>query len=173
MVGPAWYGAYLFQPSTGLNTPERPTGGRRPADVGRAARRSTTGDVGGGLWIMSSHTAQPKAGRRAGDLAGHVQRRHKVFPLGYPAYVPAAKNWIAAQDAQPLLCQPVGIGLRPSGYRGMGGLVAHPYSTDAIWNSTSHLNLSKGIYRVPSCANFGTQLKNYAQSDGYSVVSKA
>ena len=52
-------------------------------------------------------------------------------------------------------------------------MVPTRFATDAIWNSTVTPQLVQGQSVSSQLANFGNQLKNYAQSDGYTVVSKA
>lgn len=171
MVGPAWYGAYLFQPSTGLDTPKGQLAAAAPLSWGGGARVST-GDVGGGLWIMSSHTAQPK---QAAALVTWLATSNAAQSIssGYPAYAPAAKNWIAAQDASHYYASPLASVFAQAATEVWAGWSPTRYSTDAIWNSTVTPQLVEGHLPGSELANFGTQLKNYAQSDGYSVVSKA
>lgn len=171
MVGPAWYGAYLFQPSTGLNTPKGVLAAAPPLKWAGSST-TTTGDVGGGLWIMSSHTTQPKA---AAALITWLATSWPAQSIstGYPAYAPVAKKWIAQVDSSGYYAKPLGPVFAQAAGEVWAGWSPTRYATDAIWNSTVTPQLVQGHSVSSELANFGTQLKNYAQSDGYTVVSKA
>lgn len=64
MVGPAWYGGAIFDSTSGLNSAKGTIEAAAPL-TWAGNKTTTTGDVGGGLWIMSSHSAK-SAGRGAG-----------------------------------------------------------------------------------------------------------
>jgi ABC-type glycerol-3-phosphate transport system substrate-binding protein len=169
MVGPAWYGAYLFQPSTGLNTPKGQLAAAAPLSWGGGS--TYTGDVGGGLWIMSSHTTQPKA---AASLLTWLATSWTAQSIssGYPAYAPVAGKWIAEQDSSGYYASPLAKVFASAAPEVWTGWSPVRYSTDAVWNSTVTPALTEGKTLASQLPNFGAQLKNYAQSDGYTVVSK-
>jgi multiple sugar transport system substrate-binding protein len=170
MVGPAWYGAYLFQPSTGLNTPKGQLAAAPPLRWAGDSQ-TTTGDVGGGLWIMSSHTTQPKAAAALVTWLATSWTAQSISS-GYPAYVPAAAKWIAEQDASGYYAKPLASVFAQAAGEVWSGWSPTRYATDSVWNSTVTPQLVQGQSVSSQLPNFGTQLKNFAQSDGYSVVSK-
>ncbi len=171
MVGPAWYGAYLFQPSTGLNTPKGQLAAAPPLKWAGSSQ-TTTGDVGGGLWIMSSHTTQPKAAAALVKWLATSWTAQSISS-GYPAYVPVASKWIAEQDSSGYYAKPLASVFAQAANEVWSGWSPTRFATDAIWTSTVTPQLVQGQSVSSQLANFGNQLKNYAQSDGYTVVSKA
>ena len=62
--------------------------------------------MGGGLWIMSSHASNPQAVAKVlvGLATSTVSQN---LSQGYPGYIPAAKSWIAAQDASGFWATPL------------------------------------------------------------------
>jgi multiple sugar transport system substrate-binding protein len=120
---------------------------------------------------MSSHTTQPKA------AAAMITWLATSWPAqsistGYPAYAPVATKWIAQEDASGYYAKPLASVFAQAAGEVWSGWSPTRYATDAIWNSTVTPQLVQGHSVSSQLANFGTQLKNYAQSDGYTVVSK-
>src|SRR5271166_2809430 len=96
LPGPSWFGGAVLDTTSGLNVPK---GQIAIAPIPQWPGSSTvsTGNVGGGTWLLSAHTAHLK---EAADfitwVTGNNAWQDSLTP-GYPAYVPAAKVWLAHQ----------------------------------------------------------------------------
>lgn len=115
LPGPAWFGGAVFSNPSGLNVPK---GQIAAALIPQWPGTSTpsTGNVGGGTWLLSAHSAHLKA---AVDFITWVTTDNGyqgALAPGFPAYVPAAKVWLAhqstsgyyASDISPVLQQAAG-----------------------------------------------------------------
>jgi hypothetical protein len=121
---------------------------------------------------MSSHTTQPKAAAALVKWLATSWTAQSISS-GYPAYVPVASKWIAEQDSSGYYAKPLASVFAQAANEVWSGWSPTRYATDAVWNSTVTPQLVQGHSVSSQLANFGNQLKNYAQSDGYTVVSKA
>ena len=172
MVGPAWYGGSIFQPSGGSVEPTNGTMAAAPPLRWAGGSRTTTGDVGGGLWMMSSHATGAVAKAALSMLVWlDTNPGSQLVSPGYPAYVPVAKRWIVKEDTSGYYAAPLaGVFARASG-EVWSGWSQTRYDTYGIWNSTVSANLLTGHTVLSELPNFAATIKNYAQLDGYTVVS--
>ncbi len=169
MVGPAWYGGAIFQSNSSLNSPKGTIAAYPPLSWNGG--RAWTGDVGGGLWIMSSHTSQPKLAASALVWLA-TSTGSQSLSQGYPGYVPAAKQWIAAQDASGYYASPLAPTFATAAPEVWTGWAETPWDAFGIWASTATPNLVAGQSVSSQLAGVGAAFSNYAQSAGYQVVSK-
>jgi ABC-type glycerol-3-phosphate transport system substrate-binding protein len=91
IVGPSWFGQYLFADS--LKVPAGQLAAAAPlkwADDSKAY----TGDVGGGVWYVSSHSKNIAAASKFAQFVTTATSVQAGAPT-YPAYAPAAKAWLA------------------------------------------------------------------------------
>jgi ABC-type glycerol-3-phosphate transport system substrate-binding protein len=89
--GPSWYGQYLFNSAFKVPAGQIATA----APLSWAGEQGTaTGNVGGGLWMVSSHSKNLQA---ATDLASWLttSTENQANAPTYPAYQPAAQAWLA------------------------------------------------------------------------------
>src|SRR6185369_8180341 len=96
MPGPAWYGGAVFQ-----GTLKTPAGKIAVAPALKWADQSTpvTGNVGGGTWWLSSHTAHLDAAKDFLTWVATNDAYQVELSPGYPAYAPAAANWLKKQQS--------------------------------------------------------------------------
>lgn len=93
LVGPSWYGADLFP---GLV----PKGDLAAADpLSWAGQKPATGEVGGGLWFMSSHAKDPAAAAAMLTWLS-TSWASQGISVGYPAYVADQTKWVAGQKVR-------------------------------------------------------------------------
>ena len=96
LPGPAWYGGAVFDTATGLNVPKGQIA-VAPMPQWPGSSTVSTGNVGGGTWLLSAHTAHLKeAVNFITWVTGNNAWQNSLTP-GYPAYAPAAKVWLAHQ----------------------------------------------------------------------------
>src|SRR6201996_5521810 len=90
-VGPSWEGQYLF--NTAFKTPAGEMAAAAPLKWAGQSTAST-GDVGGGIWMVSSHSQNLKA---AVAFAEWMTTNTGILADAppSPAYVPGAKAWLA------------------------------------------------------------------------------
>jgi ABC-type glycerol-3-phosphate transport system substrate-binding protein len=168
MPSPVWFDGSVFDTPTGLNTPKgQMAAAPVPQWPGTAA--ATTGDVGGGLWFLSAHSAHLK---QAVDFVTWVTTSDAYqgdLAPGLPAYAPAAKVWLAnqqssgyfANDIVPAVQQAAGQIWQDWGYG--------KYSQEAIWAATVTPGITAGKTIVSMLPAWQTAITNYATAAGYQV----
>ncbi len=168
MPSPVWFDGSVFDTPTGLNTPKGQMAAA-PVPQWPGTATATTGDVGGGLWFLSAHSAHLKA---AVDfitwVTTSVAYQGDLAP-GLPAYAPAAKVWLAnqqnsgyfANDIVPAVQQAAGQIWPDWGYG--------KYSQEAIWAATVTPGITAGKTIVSMLPAWQTAITNYATAAGYKV----
>jgi multiple sugar transport system substrate-binding protein len=169
MVGPAWYGGSIFAPSSALNIPKGQMAAAPPLQWAGSSQK-LTGDVGGGLWIISSHTTQPKAAAALVTWMATNSASQFLSP-GYPAYKPVASKWIAKEDASGYYVNPLAPVFAQAAGEVWPGWSQTRYDVYGIWNSTVSPGLLEGKSVSSLIPGFAASIKNYAMTDGYTVVS--
>lgn len=166
MVGPAWYGQYLFPGIV-------PKGDLAVADpLSWGSGPTYTGEVGGGLWFMSSHVTGATKALTASILTWlSTSYGSQGISPGYPAYVADENQWIAAQQASGLYSNQIAPVFAKAATEVWGGWSPVPWSTDSVFGSTVVTGLNSGSTMTSQLANYASQLADYAQSDGYTVVT--
>jgi ABC-type glycerol-3-phosphate transport system substrate-binding protein len=163
MPGPAWYATALFHDTlkvpAGQITAAMPLKWENESPV-------TTGQVGGGPWIISRHSKNLKA---AGDFVTWATTEFNDKRPGYPAYPPLASSWLAtladdsyfAEDPTPALKGAVNLI-----WRGWN-LVTYP--DQPVWSNTVVTKLVAGKPLSSLMQPFGDGLAHAAQAAGYQV----
>ncbi|WP_329466936.1 ABC transporter substrate-binding protein [Streptomyces sp. NBC_01431] len=166
MPGPAWFGGALFR-----DTFKIPAGqiAAAPAPQWKDDSSPATGNVGGGTWLLSAHSAHIKAATHfltwvttSDDYQG------KVAP-GYPAYAPAAATWLAAQKSQGYYADDITKPLQDAATQVWPGWGSGQFSQEAIWASTVKPGLTAGKTIVSLLPAWQDAIGKYAQADGYKV----
>jgi len=165
--GPAWY--------AGRAVPEPRRRQRQARPVGRPLRRSTwstgdkvTGNVGGGVWYASSHTANPQGVKAF--LQFIVSDEKTAGTGGLPAYKAAADKWLAAQAGERLLRRR----LRGGPCRRRRGTVWSGWgfpnlSPETAWAKVITPGLAAGKTIADLSADWQKEMQNEAQVAGYTV----
>jgi ABC-type glycerol-3-phosphate transport system substrate-binding protein len=167
-VGPSWYGQYLF------NAAFKVPAGRiaaAPPLTWTGETGTATGNVGGGIWMISSHSANLKA---ATDVASWLTTSSDNLADAptYPAYVPGAKAWLAnpanknyfANDVSPVFLAAAGEVW--TGWSNTKFSDATPWSTTVLPALTAGKSLSEVL---PAWQD---AITNQARSVGYTVTTK-
>ncbi len=90
---------------------------------------------------------------------------------GYPAYVADETQWIAAQQASGLYSNEIAPVFAKAATEVWQGWSPVPWSTDSVFGSTVVTGLNSGSTMSSQLAGFASQLADFAQSDGYTVVT--
>ncbi|MEV6643813.1 extracellular solute-binding protein [Amycolatopsis sp. NPDC051371] len=166
MPGPSWFGGSVFQESF-----KTPAGQIAAAPLPQWAGdpSPSVGNVGGGTWLLSAHSANLKD---ATDFLTWVTTsddyQGKVSP-GYPAYAAAAKTWLAQQSSSKYYANDVAVPLQAAAPQVWPGWGYGQFSQEAIWAATVTPGLTAGKTIVSLLPEWQTAITNYARSAGYEV----
>jgi multiple sugar transport system substrate-binding protein len=166
LPGPSWFGGSLFQDA--FKTPARQIA-VAPMPQWSGDPEPATGNVGGGTWLLSAHSANVKA---AADFLTWVTTSNdyqaKVAP-GYPAYAPAAKAWLANQAARRYYADDIGETLQTAAGQVWSGWGYGQFSQEAIWAATVIPGVNAGKTIVSLLPAWQDAVVNHARANGYKV----
>ena len=165
MPGPAWYGGAVFK--DGLKTPAKQIA-VAPMPQWQGDTSPATGNVGGGTWLLSKHSTHIKA---ATDFLKWVTTDNAYQgekAPGFPAYAPAAENWLKAQDASGYFAGDL-TALKDASSQVWSDWGSGQFSQEAIWAATVKPGLTQGKTIESLLPAWQDSITKYAQADGYKV----
>jgi multiple sugar transport system substrate-binding protein len=170
LPGPAWFGGAVFDSASGLNTPKGQLAvAAMPQWPGTAT--PSTGDVGGGLWLLSAHSRHLTA---AVDfltwVTGNNAYQDNLAP-GYPAYGPAATVWLANQAKSGYYASDIAAPLQQAAGQVWSGWGYGQFSQEAIWASAIVPGITTGKTITSMLPAWQSSISEHAQADGYTVSS--
>jgi ABC-type glycerol-3-phosphate transport system substrate-binding protein len=162
MPGPAWYGLGVFHDT--LHLPDGQITAAPPLQWDTETP-VTTGQVGGGPWIVSKHSKNMKA---AGDF---VTWETTVFKAkgGYPAYGPLADAWLGDLAKNPFFAADPGPALKAAAGQIWQGWSLVTYPDQPVWSNTVVTKLVAGDSLSSLLKPLGDALAQAAQAQGYQV----
>ncbi|SEO76692.1 ABC transporter substrate-binding protein [Actinacidiphila rubida] len=166
MPGPSWFGGALFQGT--FKTPAHQIS-VAPMPRWSADAASTSGNVGGGTWLMSAHSANLKAAAAFLTWVTTSDDYQAKLAPGYPAYAPAAKNWLAKQGSSGYFAGDISAPLQAAANQVWPGWGYGQFSQEAVWAATLTPKLTAGQSIVSLLPAWKTAIANYARADGYKV----
>ena len=164
MPGPAWYAQAVFD--DGLHVPA----GEMTASNALAwgDEPVTTGQVGGGPWIISRHAKDSDA---AADFVTWVTTEFDPTARpGYPAYAPAAEVWLKGLADSPYFAADPTPALKTAADQIWQGWSLVTYPDQPVWSDTVVTKLVAGDSLSSLMEPFGDALKDAAEAAGYAVV---
>ncbi|MFI0724433.1 ABC transporter substrate-binding protein [Streptomyces sp. NPDC021224] len=168
MPGPSWFGGALFQGS--FKTPAHRIA-VAPMPRWSADSASTSGNVGGGTWLLSAHSTNLRA---AADFLTWVTTsddyQARLAP-GYPAYSAAAKDWLAKQASSDYFSGDIAAPLQAAAEEVWPGWGYGQFSQEAVWAATVTPQLTAGKSMVSLLPAWQTAVANYARAAGYKVTT--
>ena len=166
MPGPAWYGLGVFDST--LHVPAGQMTAAPPLQW--ESEPVTTGQVGGGPWIVSRHSKNMKA---AGDFVTWettvFNAKGKDARPGYPAYGPLADEWLADLAKNPFFAADPGPALKAAAGQIWQGWSLVTYQDQPVWSNTVVTKLVQGSSLSSLLKPFGDALAQAAQAQGYQV----
>ena len=168
MPGPSWYAQAVFQATlhipAGQITAAMPLQWENETPI-------TTGQVGGGPWIISRHS------KNLATAADFVKWSTTVFnPTGadarpgLPAYGPVAAQWLAAQAKNPYYASDPTPALKAASSLIWQGWNLVTYPDQPVWSNTVVTALVAGKSLSSLMQPFGNALGQAAQAAGYQVT---
>jgi ABC-type glycerol-3-phosphate transport system substrate-binding protein len=170
MPGPAWFGQALFDQT--LHVPAKQITAAPPLRWG-SETPVTTGQVGGGPWIISRHSANLTT---AADFVVWATTVYNptgadVRP-GYPAYAPAATRWLQIQADNPYFAADPGPALQAAASQIWSGWNLVTFPDQPVWSNTVVTQLVAGKSLSSLLGPLGTALGQAAQAAGYAVTQQ-
>ncbi|MFF9808395.1 ABC transporter substrate-binding protein [Streptomyces coeruleorubidus] len=165
MPGPAWFGGAVFK--DGLKTPAGQIA-VAPIPQWQGDSSPSTGNVGGGTWLLSQHSTHLKA---ATDFLKWVTT-DKAYQgekaPGFPAYAPVAETWLKGQDASGYFASDLSA-LATASSQVWPGWGSGQFSQEAIWAATVKPGLTQGKTIVSMLPAWQESIVKHAESNGYKV----
>ncbi|MCX5599323.1 extracellular solute-binding protein [Streptomyces phaeochromogenes] len=165
LPGPSWYGQVLFNST--FKTPKGQVTAAAPLKF-EGDTTNYTGNVGGGLWFVSSHSKNLKA---ASDLVTWMttSNDYQATAGTYPAYKQAATAWLDNQATTGYFAGDIGPTFQQAAERVWPGWSATQYSQEAIYASTVVPALNSGKSLTETLGAWQTAITDKAKSLGYTV----
>ncbi len=166
MPGPSWYGQVLFN-----ETFKTPAGqiAAAPALKFASDPATYTGSVGGGIWMVSSHSKNLKAGA---DFVRWVTTDANFLKTSgtYPAYKSAAEAWLREQASKNYFAADVApVFEAAAGQVWPDWAATTQYSQEGIYSSTILPALTAGETLTSKLPDWQTAIEQKARSLGYQV----
>ena len=171
MPGPTWYAQGVFEPTLKI-----PAGEMTAALPLRwRSEPLTTGQVGGGPWVVSRHTKNLAAALDFVKFATtSLAVKAKPGPLspGYPSYGPVATVWLKNLNKDPYFAAPPGGPMKVAAALVWKGWSMVTYQDQPVWSNSVVTGLVAGQSLSSLLPALGSGLSNNAKAAGYKVVSK-
>jgi ABC-type glycerol-3-phosphate transport system substrate-binding protein len=167
-VGPSWYGQYLF--NSAFKTPAEEIAAAPPLKWDGQST-TYTGDVGGGIWMISSHSQNIKAATAVAEWLTTNTGNLANAPT-YPAYVPGAKAWLANPANKDYFADDVTSVFINAANEIWTGWSNTKFSDATPWSNAVLPALTAGKSLSAALPGWQTAIVNEAKSVGYTVVAK-
>ena len=171
MPGPTWYAKDIFGGT--LKVPAGEMTAAMPLRWNNEA--PTTGQVGGGPWIVSKHSKNVAAAIDFVKFATtSVAVKSKPGPLspGYPSYGPTATLWLKNLNKDPYFAAPPGAAMKAAAALVWKGWSMVTYPDQPVWSTAVVTQLVAGKSLSDQLPALGEGLSNNAKAAGYKVVNK-
>ncbi|NIY69408.1 solute-binding lipoprotein [Streptomyces malaysiensis] len=165
MPGPSWFGGALFKDTFKTRTKQI---GAAPIPQWSGETSPSTGNVGGGTWLLSQHSAHLKAATDFLTWVTTDNTYQSEVPPGFPAYAPAAEGWLKHQNDSGYYAGDIGV-LKDASTQVWSGWGSGQFSQEAIWAATVKPALTQGKSIVSLLPAWQDSIVKYAKSNGYKV----
>ena len=164
--GPSWYGKYLFDSAFKIPAGQMAAAGPLTWEGETTA---ATGNVGGGVWMVSSHSKNLKA---ATDLATWLTTStdFQANAPTYPAYVPAAKAWLANPVNKQYFATDVSDVFQKAADLVWTGWSNTKFSDATAWSSVVLPALTSGKMLTATLPQWQSAIVDEAKSLGYTIA---
>ncbi|MCU1535534.1 MAG: putative transporter substrate-binding protein [Glaciihabitans sp.] len=167
-VGPSWYGQYIF--NGGFKTPAGQIAAANPM-TWDGETTAATGNVGGGVWMISSHSTNLKAATAITEWLTTSDANQGSAPT-YPAYGPAAKVWLANPANSKYFASDVSGAFTTAANEVWTGWSNTKFSDATAWSSVVLPALTAGKTLTETLPAWQAAIVDEAKSVGYTVTTK-
>ena len=167
-VGPSWYGQYLFD--SAFKTPAGQIAAAAPLTWDGQSTAST-GDVGGGIWMVSSHSKNLKAAAALATWLTTSTENLQDAPT-YPAYISGAKAWLANPANKDYFADDVSTVFLAAADEVWTGWSNTKFSDATPWSNAVLPALTAGKSLTSVLPAWQSAIVNEAKSVGYTVVTQ-
>jgi len=168
MPGPSWFATSLFRDT--LHMPAGEITAATPLQWNNETP-ITTGQVGGGPWIISKHS------KNLATAADFVTWATTVFNppapnqrAGYPAYGPLASQWLTSMASDPYFAADPTPALKAAAADIWKGWSIVTYPDQPVWSNTVVTGLVAGKSLTSLLPALGSALAQAAQAANYQVT---
>lgn len=172
-IGAIWQGGAIYPNTSGSNGPGTNVMEAYPPPVATNGAH-VTGSIGGGLWMVTSHSTQPKA---AAALVQYMVTSPKIqgdpkVTQGLPAYAPDQDAWLASLKG--VFANPTATiaAIKQAAGEIWTGWSPVPWSVESIFGNTVTPGLVAGGTFSSALTTLAANIKSAAQSAGWQVRSK-
>ncbi|MFJ6729203.1 ABC transporter substrate-binding protein [Streptomyces sp. NPDC091281] len=166
--GPSWYGQYLFKAA--FKAPAKQIAAAPPL-TWQGESTVATGNVGGGVWMVSSHSANLKASTDLVTWLTTSDENQAGAPT-YPAYTKAADAWLANPANSGYFAGDVGPAFREAADAVWTGWSNTRFSDATAWSSIVLPALTAGKSLTETLPAWQQEIANEAKSQGYKVTTR-
>jgi ABC-type glycerol-3-phosphate transport system substrate-binding protein len=166
--GPSWYGQYLF--NTAFQTPSGQIGAAAPL-TWPGETTAATGNVGGAVWMVSSHSANLKTST---DLVTWLttSNDNQASAPTYPAYAPAAQAWLANPVNKNYFATDISGVFQQAADEVWTGWSNTKFSDATAWSSVVLPALTAGQSLTATLPAWQSAISDEAKADGYAVTNQ-
>lgn len=165
--GPSWYGKYLFDGAFKVPAGQMAAAGPLKWTSDSAV---ATGNVGGGVWMVSSHTANIKASTGLVTWLTTSNENQASAPT-YPAFAAAAKAWLANPENKQYFAVDVSEAFTKAADVVWTGWSNTKFSDATAWSNVVLPALTAGKTLTATLPQWQTAIVDEAKSVGYAIAS--
>lgn len=172
-VGAIWQGGAIYPTGSGSEGPGTNVMEAFAPPVATNGAH-VTGSIGGGLWMVTSHTKQPQAAAalvRYMVTSPKIQANPKVTQ-GLPAYAPDQDGWLHSLDSVFANPKATEAAIKQAAGEIWTGWSPVPWSVESIFGNTVTPGLVGGGSFSDGLKTLAGNIKSAAQSAGWQVKSK-
>jgi multiple sugar transport system substrate-binding protein len=172
-VGAIWQGGAIYPSGSSSEGPGTNVMQAYPPPVATNGAH-VTGSIGGGLWMVLSHTKQPKAAAALVEYmvtSPKIQANPKVTQ-GLPAYAPDQDAWLKSLDGVFANPKATEAAIKQAAGEIWTGWSPVPWSVESIFGNTVTPGLVSGGSFTSGLQTLAANIKSAAQSAGWQVKTK-
>ena len=169
-IGAIWQGGAIYPSGSSSEGPGTNVMEAYPPPVATNGAH-VTGSIGGGLWMVSSHTTQPKAAAalvQYMDTSPNIQSDPTVTE-GLPAYKPDQDAWLKSLDGVYANPSATEAAIKTAAAEIWTGWSPVPWSVESIFGNTVTPGLIGGGTFSSALTSLAGNIKSAAQSAGWQV----
>lgn len=167
LPGPVWYSGALFQNADSLNAAPGTIAAGLP--LSWDGQDAATGNVGGGTWFVSRHSANLDAAKKFLEFVTSDARYQVDLAPGLPAYQSVGEQWLAKQAESAFFVDGFADDVAKAAGEVWDGWGYPKFSQEAVWAKTMTPEIAAGKTIESLLTTWEKALKNEAQANGYKV----